>query len=586
MPVSSRRKPIPTEYRGYKSIMLDLVCRAFGLRAKDIRKIHYHGRNKVMTISLEHDKDRCECHRDRDITINEKECKLRRWCGNATCAAETYHIEMGDSPPILTPMESSVPKIRPVRKDECKDIVMLEKSTWELARWLSRYFNSDLFYDSHRWWYYQYDSHRWKWDKSSGICHVRLMNIIHEQYDKYLDGPNSEVVKVFLKSVNRRKMRDDLVKDLSIHLHHPEFASKLDQNDNLIVCNNGVYDLDERLFRDGIPSDMSTLTTGREFLADYTSTSNHTSSPCIRLVEQALHFISDVLGDESVVHTVLASLCLSMHGKSSLQKFFMWVGCGSNGKSKLASLFRTCLGEYACTIPVTLFTQKRSESGRPCPELQRTKGRRVVFISEPSHNENLNLGVVKEVTGGDSMFTRGLYEAGGEIQCKFTPMLLCNVLPNVTDTSHGAWRRLVSVHFPTTFTDRVLNPHEKQLDPSIDTKIQGWADAFLTYMLTDGFPFYTGRGLAIPSSIQTSTEEYRAECDFYTEFFREKIVASPQVATDRVSWAHVWSTFYLWFKDSIGLEHLPKKVEVRKMLEKEHFKKKLQNGYWQGFICP
>ena len=58
----------------------------------------------------------------------------------------------------------------------------------------------------------------------------------------------------------------------------------------------------------------------------------------------------------------------------------------------------------------------------------------MVFISEPSHNETLNLGIVKEITGGDAMFTRGLYEEGQEIQCRFTPVLLCNVLPNVTDT--------------------------------------------------------------------------------------------------------------------------------------------------------
>ena len=77
------------------------------------------------------------------------------------------------------------------------------------------------------------------------------------------------------------------------------------------------------------------------------------------------------------------------------------------------------LGDYCITIPVSVFTQKRIEYGRACPELQRTKGRRVVFISEPSHNETLNLGIIKEVTGGDAMYTRGLYEDGGEMQYEY-----------------------------------------------------------------------------------------------------------------------------------------------------------------------
>jgi putative DNA primase/helicase len=329
------------------------------------------------------------------------------------------------------------------------------------------------------------------------------------------------------------------------------------------------------------------LTTGRDFLVEYISPHDCISAESLKTVREVLHFISDVLGTDDVVHSVLSSLCLSMHGESCLQKFFMWVGCGSNGKSKLANLFRASLGEYVCTIPVTVFTQKRIECGRPCPELQRTKGRRVVFISEPSHNENLNLGIVKEITGGDAMFARGLYEGGGEIQCRFTPVLLCNVLPNVTDTSHGAWRRLVAINFPTTFTDHPSPgiPHEKPLDTSIDLKIEKWADAFLTYLLTDGFPFYKGRGLTIPREVINTTKEYKEECDFYTEFFREKIVTS-NVPTDRVSWPHVYSSFYSWFRDSVGLDHLPKKVEIRKTLERDHFKRKLKNGHWTGFTCP
>ena len=130
-------------------------------------------------------------------------------------------------------------------------------------------------------------------------------------------------------------------------------------------------------------------------------------------------FIKDVLVDDEVIDMLISATCMSLHGDTQLHKLFLWVGCGSNGKSKLASLFRMALGDLSVTIPVTVFTQKRIEYGKACPELQHTKGQRVVFISEPSHNETLNLGIVKEVTGGDAMFTHGLYEEGGEIQYVF-----------------------------------------------------------------------------------------------------------------------------------------------------------------------
>ena len=479
----------------------------------------------------------------------------------------------------------AVPEVGRAPVSTCADITTAVAGGFLFAKHIAALLKDDVAWDGTRWWYYEYSSHRWRWERMATHVHTRVFDLVSQHYEPYLRASaDKEIVDDLLRRLNNRRYRETLMKDIAVHVTQSNFAELLDMSDNLVVCKNGVYDLQTRVFRDGRPSDMGTLSTNRTFLQEYLHDDDMVSKPSITLVKEALLFISDVLGDTDVVHSVLSSLCLSVHGGSSLQRFFMWVGCGSNGKSKLASLFRACLGEYVCTIPVTVFTQKRIEYGRACPELQRTKGRRVVFISEPSHNENLNLGIVKEITGGDSLFTRGLYEAGSEIQCKFTPVLLCNVLPNVTDTSHGAWRRLVSVNFPTTFTDNPRKENERPLDPNIDRQIAQWADAMMTYMLTDGYTFYKDRGLTIPKAVAETTNEYREECDFYTEFFREKIVKS-QVPTDRCTWPHVWMVFVTWFKDSVGAEHLPKKVEVRKMLEKHHFCAKLKSGSWSGFRC-
>jgi hypothetical protein len=106
-----------------------------------------------------------------------------------------------------------------------------------------------------------------------------------------------------------------------------------------------------------------------------------------------------------VLLSTVAALC-----GHDLSRFFLWVGHGSNGKSKLADFIRMCFGEYTCSIPVSLFTNKRGAFGEAvlmmelprryatplgggpdkrrmssaaAPELARTRGRRVAFISEP-----------------------------------------------------------------------------------------------------------------------------------------------------------------------------------------------------------
>ena len=141
-----------------------------------------------------------------------------------------------------------------------------------------------------------------------------------------------------------------------------------------------------------------------------------------------------------------------------------------------------CFGEYTCSIPVSLFTNKRGVSSAAAPELARTRGRRVAFISEPSHNETLNMGIVKELTGGDPVYVRELYKNGSELTPSFLPILLCNVLPSVTDTSHGAWRRIITIDFKTTFTENPKLPNEKPLNIHIHSDMECWADVFATYM--------------------------------------------------------------------------------------------------------
>ena len=167
------------------------------------------------------------------------------------------------------------------------------------------------------------------------------------------------------------------------------------------------------------------------------------------------------------------------------------------------------------------------------------------------------------------------------------PVLLCNVLPNVTDTSHGAWRRLVSVNFPTLFTaDKITKPCEKVCDPDIDTKLKQCADAFLTYLLTQSHELRTKKStLTIPTSVTQTTSAYQVESDFYKDYFNERIVKTDLVS-DRLQWTDVWVDFYHWFRRSHGIEHQPKKVEVRKRFESELFKQKLNKGEWIGFLMP
>jgi P4 family phage/plasmid primase-like protien len=408
------------------------------------------------------------------------------------------------------------------------------------------------------WYHYHEDEHRWKPDKNKMAAHLLVEDVVgtylRARVEKLDDDEVTAAHRALTVRVGDRSHREKVVRDMETAFFDATFTNKLDSKRTVTVFKNGVYDSEARAFRSGDPLDYATLSTNTTFV--------HIRE---KYAERAIMaFLAKIIPSPETLSMVLTSVALAMRGVST-SRFFLWVGCGSNGKSKLANLFRMALGEYAVAIPVSLFTQKRAESGRAMPELSRTSGRRVAFISEPSHNETLNLGIVKEVTGGDAMFTRGLYESGSEIVCGFVPILLCNVLPSVTDTSHGAWRRLVSVTFPTLFVENPTKPHEARMDPYVEESIRIWADLFSTMLATynqDG----DGANLSIPKDCLLTTQEYQSESDFYSEYIHERIIHTGH-DYDEVKWTDLWTDFYAWFVLSYGKSHIPKKAEAKKKFQ-------------------
>ena len=76
----------------------------------------------------------------------------------------------------------------------------------------------------------------------------------------------------------------------------------------------------------------------------------------------------------------------------------------------MVEFFEECFGDYCCKLPISLLTQKRKASGSAEPEMAKTKGKRFVNTQEPSKGSKINGGLLKELTGGDKISTRALYE--------------------------------------------------------------------------------------------------------------------------------------------------------------------------------
>ena len=191
----------------------------------------------------------------------------------------------------------------------------------------------------------------------------------------------------------------------------------------------------------------------------------------------------------------------------------------SNSKSLSVSLLEKSLGDYCCKFPVTLMTQKRAASGAATPEIARAKGRRFAVLQEPSEDERLNVGQLKELSGGDVVQTRELFKAPCEWKPQFKLFLLCNTLPHVPSDDGGTWRRIRVVEFGSKFTENPNpdNPREFPVDLDLTSKLDSWREHFMA-ILIQYYKAYMSSTLCEPEPVLACTREYQRTNDHLADF--------------------------------------------------------------------
>jgi len=381
--------------------------------------------------------------------------------------------------------------------------------------------------------------------------------------------------KIFTQ-LKTTKFKSNVMKECRELFFDEHFNRKVDSNKDLIVFNNGVLELDNNyLFRPGKPEDYMSFSTG----IDYDPETPYYEYPAWPRVET---FIKRVLPDPEVREYFIQHLASNLFGGNPAQKFHILTGSGSNGKSMIMNLMTKALGEYACTVPISLFTQNRKSSGSAAPEVARLKGRRFTTMQEPDERISLNTGMMKEISSGEKMYARDLFKSGGEFEVLSKFHLACNDKPKVNTTDGGTWRRLVVINFTSKFVPVPTAPNEFPLDESIQFSVNTpeWATCFLAYLV---HVLKEGRGLrklVAPAKVMEYTSDYRNDNDAIAKFITEMIsVVQEGDETDPVTKAALKRAFKSWKDENDQRSLAPIDMEKRII---EQFGKCPDNG-WSNF---
>ena len=384
--------------------------------------------------------------------------------------------------------------------------------------------------------YYHFKEHRWiemdgqmiLREKIRTDVRQNLMTYIQQVVNKEIAGSVDTLeswmqdTKKLLKVMTQLKctnFKNNVMEECKEHFrdNSNEFLKKLDENPNLLGFNNGVYDLERGELRNGRPEDYLSMSTGINY-QEYHKDDEE--------IEEVMEFLHQILPDFEVREYVLTILGSFLYGANKNERFHIWTGSGGNGKSKLIELFEKAIGDYSCKLPISLLTSKRKASNEAQPELARTKGKRSAILQEPDEKTRINVGLMKEMTGGDTITARNLYENPIEFKPQVKMILICNHLPELPYDDEATWRRVRAVEFQSKFVDEAdwdkTDPYQFPKDESLSEKFPKWKEPFM-WILLHYHNKWKDNGLREPKQVLECTNQYKAQNDHFADFYRNHI---------------------------------------------------------------
>ena len=209
-----------------------------------------------------------------------------------------------------------------------------------------------------------------------------------------------------------------------------------------------------------------------------------------------------------------------------MQHFYVLTGTGGNGKGKLMTLLEECLADYYQAISPALLTRKREEASKANEALMVFQKARLAVAQEADANDVIQAGMVKSLTGEDTLSARENYGKQLKFKTHAKVFFVCNDIPKLSESTLAMWRRVKVIHFPTSFVESPTLPHERKVDFNIDEKLKAAAPYFIP-MLVRFYRKFKEEGLVEPPDVKRATEDYRKGMDLALQFVNECLEKSP-----------------------------------------------------------
>lgn len=398
-----------------------------------------------------------------------------------------------------------------------------------------------LFYDLHhniicyvieaKTWYI-YRGRFWKKDEGS-LYAMELCKDFAQALIAYAEAKDdgSDESKLFIKYVagfHSRRRRESLLSDARSIA--PKSLNAFDHDRMLFNCQNGTFDLRTMALRPHSPADSITKMARAKFVED---------AACERW-DMFINEIMCVDADAAKFLQKALGYCLS--GDTSLECFFILYGSTTrNGKSTLTETVAHILGDYAKTAQPQSLSRRPSDGSAASPDIARLKGARLINVPEPEKAMELNIALIKQLTGGDTYTARYLNENPVEFRPEGKIFINTNHLPRAADDTVFSSGRVKLIPFDRHFTEGEQDTGLKKL-----FRKQKNMSGILNWLI-EGYRLLQAEGLILPPRVLSAISAYRSEADIFGMFIEESTMPQEGI---RVATSELYAAYMLWAKDN------------------------------------
>ena len=222
-----------------------------------------------------------------------------------------------------------------------------------------------------------------------------------------------------------------------------------------------------------------------------------------------------------------------------LEVYACFVGAGANGKGVTVGWLRHVLADYYKEAdPYIFFGDKRNSTG-PTPALAELDRKRLAIVDESAPTDELNLAIVKRVTGTDVISCRQLYRDPKEMPVTHTQILLTNNLPKFNVDDQALERRIVVVPFSLRFVKDAdydeTDSKMRRADPTLARFLEGDSpsEQMLTWLVRGAVRFYaSGHKLPVkPQAVREAEKGYYQENDILGLFIEANCDVAAELCT-------------------------------------------------------